>query len=511
MKKRTINLSWPAQLSDFAKDTKQENFSRCKLKVFYKGETEDHRFFSDSFADKIVQTLPYTPVVSYYDKDADDFVGHATEQQIFGIVDPCTTPYTVEDENHKVWYVCDIVLYTERPDMVGEIASKIVGHEHSLELNPKDIEYKINYDERKHFKNIEFTAGSFIGLSVLGKNQKPAFAGSSFFSYDETFEAKMKLLKDYCEQKNDHIQQGGNQMDLKEFMTLSWGEIATKVEEKICQEYCDDAYTYIVDMYDDNAIVRFFYFLEGTQKLMKIKYSVTESGEIVFGDITEVHVTYEEIPSPENAEVGVETQMEADSTASSDAVCNPDDDKKKEDAVCNPDDEKEKENAVCNPDDEKKKEDAICDPDDRDDKDDDDDWDDDEDCKKKEKECSIADAEVTELEREVDDGNEEQTQKTDTSSASFTQSEQAEFEILKREKKLTLLNSYKDSLSEDEYNKFVGSIDSFDEKDLEIELLKAYKAFKEQEPKQRRVFAFTPILNAKNNSNDIDGFIKNNL
>lgn len=218
---------------------------------------------------------------------------------------------------------------------------------------------------------------------------------------------------------------------------------------------------------------------------MKIKYSITESGEVVFGDITEVHVTYEEIPSPENAEVGVETQMEADSTVSSDAVCNPDD--------------------------EKKKEDAICDPDDRDDKDDDDDWDDDEDCKKKENECSIADAEVTELEREVDDGNEEQTQETDTSSASFTQSEQAEFEILKREKKLTLLNSYKDSLSEDEYNKFVGSIDSFDEKDLEIELLKAYKAFKEQEPKQRRVFAFTPIINAKNNSNDIDGFIKNNL
>ena len=241
---------------------------------------------------------------------------------------------------------------------------------------------------------------------------------------------------------------------------------------------------------------------------MKIKYSVTESGEVVFGDITEVHVTYEEISSPENAEVGVETQMEADSTVSSDAVCNPDDKKKKEDAACNPDDEKEKENAVCNPDDKKKKEDAICDPDDRDDKND---SDDDEDCKKKERECSIADAEVTELEREVDDGNEGQTQETDTSSASFTQSEQAEFEILKREKKLTLLNSYKDSLSEDEYNKFVGSIDSFDEKDLEIELLKAYKAFKEQEPKQRRVFAFTPIINAKNNSNDIDGFIKNNL
>ena len=84
-----INYSWPVQLINFSKDEAQENFSRGQLKVFYKGETADHRYFSDSFSEKLIESLPYTPVVSYWDAERDDFVGHATEQQILGIVDPC--------------------------------------------------------------------------------------------------------------------------------------------------------------------------------------------------------------------------------------------------------------------------------------------------------------------------------------------------------------------------------------------------------------------------------------
>ena len=74
------------------------------------------------------------------------------------------------------------MLYTERPDQVGEIAKKIEGHNQSLELG--DMKYVINYDERKHLKNIEITAGQIIGVSVLGSNERPAFTGSQFFSYN---------------------------------------------------------------------------------------------------------------------------------------------------------------------------------------------------------------------------------------------------------------------------------------------------------------------------------------
>ena len=514
MKKQVINFSWPAQLSDFAKDTVQENFSRGKLKVFYKGETADHRFFSDSFSEELIKSLPYTPVVSYYDEEKEDFVGHATEQQVLGIVDPCKEPSFEEDEEGKVWCICDVVLYTERPDKVGDLAKKIVGHKQSLELDPSSVQYKINYDEKKHFKNIEFTAGKFVGVSVLGNDQKPAFTGSAFFTCDENFENKMKLLREYCEKQNDPQEEGGNEMNLQEFMKLSWGEISTKVEEAVAKEYENDAYCYIVDMFEDAVIVRFYYYMENGSKLMKIKYSCDESGNVNLGDIVEVRVAYEEVVNVSNTateveEVGVENATE---TIEENA-------KEQESELAKKCDEEEKRRCVESDDDkdeeEDTKEDSTDDPEDKDD--------DDDDkvvcaaCGDVEEQptadaADVSNAEVTETERVVSDGNEQVAEETNTSSASFTDSERAEFETLKREKKINILNSYKEILSEEEFNNFLGSIDSFEESNLELELLKAYKASKDKEPKIQRAFAFAPLLNKKNaETSSLDDFIKNNL
>lgn len=219
MFKPKINYRWPATLSGFSKET-NENFSRAKLRVFYKGETADHRYFSDEFAQEIIGSLPYTPVVTHYDEEKQDFVGHASEQQLYGIVDPCVEPQFEVLEDGNEWCVCEVVLYTERPDTVGEIAKKIVGHSQSLELDPRTVKYVVNYDERKHFKNIEFTAGTFVGVSVLGDDQEPAFTGSSFFENNEQFHKKMEILRQYCEGKTDP-QVGDAKMEIKDFLKLS--------------------------------------------------------------------------------------------------------------------------------------------------------------------------------------------------------------------------------------------------------------------------------------------------
>ncbi len=222
MKKRPINFSWPAILSFSEKnDKEEERFSRGKLKVFYKGLTKDNRYFSDEFSEQLLTSLPYTPIVGHYDEEKDDFVGHATEQEIYGIVDPIGDIGFEEDEDGTVWAVCDTVYYTERPDKVGQIAKKIEGHSQSLELDPTTAKYVVNYDEKKRFKNIEFTAGHFVGVSVLGKDQQPAFTGSRFFTADERFEEKMKILKEYCERKELEKQNGGIEMNLNDFLTLS--------------------------------------------------------------------------------------------------------------------------------------------------------------------------------------------------------------------------------------------------------------------------------------------------
>ena len=526
MKKQVINFSWPAQLSDFAKDTVQENFSRGRLKVFYKGETADHRFFSDSFSEELIKSLPYTPVVSYYDEEKEDFVGHATEQQVLGIVDPCIEPSFEEDEEGKVWCVCDVVLYTERPDRVGDLAKKIVGHKQSLELDPSSVQYKINYDEKKHFKNIEFTAGKFVGVSVLGNDQKPAFSGSAFFACDENFENKMKILREYCEKQNDQLE-GGNEMNLQEFMKLSWGEVSTKVEQAVAKEYQNDAYCYIVDMFEDAAIVRFYYYMESGSKLMKIKYTCDDNGNVCLGDIVEVRVAYEEVVEVSNTateveQVGVENATEdiKEDEEEKESEVVEEKDEKDEDFVESKE-EDEEEVTEESSDEKEEEEEEFTEESPKEDEEDDkvvcaacgDEVNEDEEEKSTAEAADVSNAEVTETERVVSDGDEQvSTEETNTSSASFTNSERAEFEALKREKKINLLNSYKESLSEEEFNNFLGSIDSFEEKDLEIELLKAYKASKDKEPKKTRAFAFAPILENKNaERNSIDDFIRSNL
>ena len=560
MKKRVINCSWPAYLSDFSKDAIQENFSRGKLKVFYKGETADHRYFSEAFSQELIKSLPYTPVVSYYDEEKEDFVGHATEQQVLGIVDPCIAPSFEKDDNGIEWCICDVVLYTERPDKVGDLAKKIVGHKQSLELDPNTVKYVINYDERMHFKNVEFTAGKFVGVSVLGNDQKPAFAGSEFFTYNDQIESKMKILREYCEAKHDQLV-GGNEMNLKEFMKLSWGDVSLKVEELICKEYCNEWFTSIVDMYEDSAIVRFYSYEGCTSKLMRIKYSVDENGNVTLGDINEVHVTYEDVNVSTIEKTGVSQTTETMTTSGTDefAGCgdrkekredideddddDPDneepyeDDKEEddEDMVCG-DPKKKKDNMVCNPekkkedemvcDPEKKKDDMVCDPNKK--------KEDEMSCgdpkkkedemvcgggeKKKKSQCEVVDANTAQVTNakviettkkvSVDD---EQIEKENSGATSFTESERAELNSLKREKKVNLLKSYKEYLTSEEYGDFESRIDTFEVDTLEMELLKKYKAHKEEEPEHTmRAFAlFTP--EKENARNILDDFVRKNL
>ena len=359
MKKRVIDCSWPAYLSDFSKDAIQENFSRGKLKVFYKGETADHRYFSEAFSQELIKSLPYTPVVSYYDEEKEDFVGHATEQQVLGIVDPCIAPSFEKDDNGIEWCICDVVLYTERPDKVGDLAKKIVGHKQSLELDPNTVKYVINYDERMHFKNVEFTAGKFVGVSVLGNDQKPAFAGSEFFTYNDQIESKMKILREYCEAKHDQLV-GGNEMNLKEFMKLSWGDVSLKVEELICKEYCNEWFTSIVDMYDDSAIVRFYSYNDSTSKLMRIKYSVDENGNVTLGDINEVHVTYEDVNVSTIEKTGVSQTTETMTTSETDEFAGCGDRKEKRDSIDEDDDDDPDNEEPYEDDKEEDDEDMVC-------------------------------------------------------------------------------------------------------------------------------------------------------
>lgn len=530
MKKRPISFNWPATLS-FSADNGNENerFSRGKLRVFYKGETADHRYFSDGFSEELVKSLPYTPIVSHYDEEKDDFVGHATEQDIYGIVDPRGEVSFETDDKGITWVICDTVYYTERPDKVGEIAKKIEGHSQSLELDPKTVKYTVNYDEKKHFKNIEFTAGHFVGVSVLGKNQKPAFTGSAFFSADEIFEAKMKLLKEYCEQKNEETQSGEDTMNFTEFMKLSWGDISEKVAEALGNEYNEEYYWYIVDFFDDSIIVKMYSYLDGKISLNRVGYSVDDNGVVALGKVNEVHVVYEDVPDvtpvsnatlsegnegktveenivhnsePETPTVEQTTVEETPSTDVNAIVGNAETITNSEEVTTNvqPEEQNVTEASVSS-DEVTTVTDVPTDV-------------------KDAAQSSEGTAETAAQDTFVNTATsekvsaDEQKQEENSSSAAFTDSERAEFEALKREKKEKLVDSYKDYLSEEEYNDFSVKIDSLQFEELETELLKVYKV-KQEEKKEtevnERAFTLYSLLNKPVKESSLATLIKENL
>ena len=98
-------------------------------------------------------------------------------------------------------------------------------------------------------------------------------------------------------------------------------------------------------MFDDSAIIRFYSYLDNTNKLMRVNYTYNEeSNEIVLGDVKEVYIKYEDVVTQPDEDV------EQNAEVTNEYVCNPDDKKDKEDCVCNPEDkDKDKEDHVCDP------------------------------------------------------------------------------------------------------------------------------------------------------------------
>lgn len=532
-------------MSDFTAvnddDTPNEVFSRGKLKVFYKGETADHRYFSDAFAEKLLKSLPYTPIVSYYDEEAKDFCGHAPEQAIYGIVDPCKQPHFEKDDDGKEWCVCDVVIYTERAGKIGEIAKQIVGHKQSLERT--DAKYVINYDAHRHFKNIEFTDGKFVGVSVLGNDQEPAFTGSQFFTAEaqETLEAKLKLLRDYCSQaaqenldQKEKTSNGGFSMQItnySEFRKLTWGETATKLDETLTKEYGNEAYTSIEDIEDGFVYVKFYSYLDGSVSLYRIQYSLADDGSVQLGDRKPVRRTWEVIPEKAETSPAAATAEEApvDEVVSSVAE-EPQDDKNAVAAVATVaenNEPKEAESAkadvaateVATPTEEAKPSEEVADT---------------------EKATEpVADENLTAVEnatatREVSpatlntaiganeeenaEGEQSSEQQNDNHSASASTldpSEREEFEALKKQEKLNFLTSYKDKLSDEDFQRFAAELDNYSSKEsLEVEILRAALAHSQEEKSSIRRAAFyscTADHNALKKEDNDEAWIKRAL
>lgn len=326
-------------------------------------------------------------------------------------------------------------------------------------------------------------------------------------------------------------------------------------------------------MFEDSAIVRFYYFVEEANKLMRIKYSIGEDGTVSLGAVNEVHVVYEDIienEKPEetpqfNSEIDTTTQvvMAATEKEENDVDKEVDKDGKEQEdgdkidncdihaaqtisteaktASAEPAEsaepekiEKEEENIdKCeniSTNIENASEIAINMTNDN----------------AEETSAPVENVQITseqdfssssvimKAEQSSDEENRDnsnddfsnndesssQQEVSTASSATFTESDRAEFEALKREKKIALVNSYKDKISEEDFNNFVSKIEDFDsDESLELALLKSYKKYQEDvdsNVKPMRAFAFAPAnLNNNNGNNNadysLDSFVRKNI
>jgi len=262
----------------------------------------------------------------------------------------------------------------------------------------------------------------------------------------------------------------------------------------------------IHDMFEDSAIVRWYSYIDGTSKLMRVKYSVNEDGSVTLGDVNEVHVTYEDIVStnasegetgalqPEagnegnaseivteenNAEIQetVTETPEADVTPEQATVENVEEVKTPaEDLSLNAEEDPTTvtTDVAINP------EEGVA-------------------------TCSSASssAEVTTPKKvSVDD---EQPKEENSSSTSFTESERAEFERnFKREEKVKLIDSFKEFLSEEEYNNFVSTVDNVEVEELTSSLVKASK-------QDKTLRAFSLAQPKMKEENTLDSWVRKNL
>lgn len=245
-----ISLSVPATIYSFGETyglTQNKYVTPAKLKIFYVGKTGDNRVFTKQFSDQLLQTLPGTPVVAYYNEESDDFIGHNHTQYVFGYVPETATIGYISDGGLQ-FAITDVVLFTGRNDNIGAVASKIIGHAHSLELDPATVEYTIVRASNK-IESITFNKGHFIGLSVLGNNEQPAFSGSAFFSADD---AELKTFVDSFKEFKQEVElykSGGQEMNDETNLPILENETPVVTEtvadaKEICVEVkveiCDD-------------------------------------------------------------------------------------------------------------------------------------------------------------------------------------------------------------------------------------------------------------------------------
>lgn len=255
--------------------------SKARCRIFYKYENRNGTYITDEFAQKLISSLPYTPVKGIYDNFDEDYTDHGLKRdlgRIYGIVPENPNfsweKHLDEDEIEREYACCDVYIFTA----LYEEASQIVGKSQSMELYQPSI--KGDWAIVNGKKLFKFEDGCFLGLQILGDDVEPCFEGAAFFTFYNDLKTAIKKLEKYSLDSN--IKGGKSEMTKLNFK-LSDNQKHDAIWVLLNDKYTEESnweitYT-ILDIYDDYALV-YSYEAGSYERVYYTKNDETDSIEL---------------------------------------------------------------------------------------------------------------------------------------------------------------------------------------------------------------------------------------
>ena len=255
--------------------------SKARCRIFYKYENRNGTYITDEFAQKLISSLPYTPVKGIYDNFDEDYTDHGLKRdlgRIYGIVPENPNfsweKHLDEDEIEREYACCDVYIFTA----LYEEASQIVGKSQSMELYQPSI--KGDWAIINGKKLFKFEDGCFLGLQILGDDVEPCFEGAAFFTFYNDLKNAIKKLEKYSLDSN--IKGGKSEMTKLNFK-LSDSQKHEAIWVLLNDKYTEESnweitYT-ILDIYDDYALV-YSYEAGSYERVYYTKNDETDSIEL---------------------------------------------------------------------------------------------------------------------------------------------------------------------------------------------------------------------------------------
>lgn len=171
----------------------------------------NYSYITDSFAQHLIETADFKPIVGTYLYSSKDFGGHeeSTDKRAYGVIVPGSASWEDHMDSDGVtrtYATFDVIVWTE----YWEEAKTIFTKAQSMELDKNTIKGSWKEVIYNDFEDQAFvyTDGVIKGLCVLGDEKEPCFQGAAFFDLaDDSYKQFTLAMQKYFNGGKDAMEE----------------------------------------------------------------------------------------------------------------------------------------------------------------------------------------------------------------------------------------------------------------------------------------------------------------